>query len=259
MIDSKLSWDSHIQCITQKAKTRLHRLQWGLASTWGFRPIIARHMIEATILPILHYAAPAWSSIVRFPSKLIPVNNILRQAALLTMGLFRTTSHEAARFIAGYMPADIYIRQHLVEFYLRHLTYGHDLLEMTPTTSRVNHTQAPIDVLRSELDTLSTHLPLQTLQNVEKRLWWYTDPIFDDTSLSPSFTDRDMALDCIRQARATSTPDHLWIFTDGSLYMMLTHIRIIVAHLQFSSRERTPLANQLLPTSLAIIPAHIRN
>ncbi len=134
------------------------------------------------------------------------------------MGLFRTTSHEAARFIAGYMPADIYIRQHLVEFYLRHLTYGHDLLETTPALRGVNHTQAPVDVLRSELDILSTHLPLQTLQHVEKRLWWYTDPIFDDTSLSPSLTDRDTALDCIRQARATSTPDHLWIFTDGSLY-----------------------------------------
>jgi ribonuclease HI len=115
------------------------------------------------------------------------------------------------------MPADLYIRQHLVEFYLRHLTYGHDLLQLTPPVRGVNSTTAPVDVLRLELEALSTHLPLHTLRNVEQRLWWYTDPTFDDSFLSPSFLDREKALDCIRHARATSTPDHLWVFTDGSL------------------------------------------
>ena len=128
IIDSKLSWDTHVRYVAQKAKTKLQRLFWGLATTWGFHPIIAHHMIEATILPILFYASPAWSSIVRFPSKLKPINTILRQAAIAIMGLYRTTSHEAARFITGFMPAELYIRQYLVEFYLRHLTYGHDLL-----------------------------------------------------------------------------------------------------------------------------------
>ena len=128
MVDSKLSWDTHVRYIVQKAKTKLQRLYWGLANTWGFHPIIARRMIEATILPTLFYASLAWSSIVHFPSKLASINAVLRQAAIAIMGLYRTTSHDAARFITGFMPADLYIRQHLVEFYLRHLTYGYDML-----------------------------------------------------------------------------------------------------------------------------------
>ena len=128
MVDSKLSWDTHVRYIVQKAKTKLQRLYWGLANTWGFHPIIACRMIEATILPTLFYASLAWSSIVHFPSKLASINAVLRQAAIAIMGLYRTTSHDAARFITGFMPADLYIRQHLVEFYLRHLTYGYDML-----------------------------------------------------------------------------------------------------------------------------------
>ena len=126
-LDSKLSWKPHIQKVAEKALLRLGVIQWGVRPLWGFHPVIIRCMIDAVILPILFYAAPVWCTAILHPTVLTPINRILRRCAIATMGLLHTTSLEAALATAGLHTADIYIRCSLVEFYLRHLTYGHDI------------------------------------------------------------------------------------------------------------------------------------
>ena len=130
--DSTLSWREHIRHASDKALTRLRVLCGGMKTTWGFHPIIARRMIDATILPILFYAAPIWCTALRSTTTLAPINRVLRQCALATMGLYRTVSTDAALFVAGIKPADIYIRQKLMDFYLRELSYSRDLLRLVP-------------------------------------------------------------------------------------------------------------------------------
>lgn len=219
-LDSKLSWAPHIRQVTQKALTRLSVVQWGLRPTWGFHPMIARRMIDAAILPVLFYAAPVWCAAIRHPSVLAPVNRVLRRCAVTVMGLLRTTSAEAALATAGLHTADIYIRRKLVEFFLRHLSYGHDVSSPLLVTRRLNQTRTPTEILREEITSVcrDQQLPESIFARVERRRWWYSDPSDTAWEPNPSFLTREEALSRVRRERAHSPPDSLWIFCDGSVF-----------------------------------------
>ena len=117
-LDPTLSWKTHILKVTEKALKRLRMLQWGLKTTWGFHPLIARQMIDTTILPVLFYAASTWCTVVTSTSSLSPLTRVLRHCAKTSMGLLRTVSTDTALVVAGLRPAETYICQRLVEFYL---------------------------------------------------------------------------------------------------------------------------------------------
>ena len=132
-IDSKLSWHVHIRHVCQRALTRLHLIQRGVAITWGFHPTIVRRLVDATVLPSLFYAAPIWcSALCARSTHLAPIDRVLRLCGIGIMGLHRTVSGEAARIVAGLIPAEFHLRERLVDFYLRHLAYGEDLTARAP-------------------------------------------------------------------------------------------------------------------------------
>ena len=150
-IDSGLTWRTHIRLVAQKALGRLRAICRGIGTFWGLHPIITRHMIDAVVIPTLFYAAPIWSTAVCRASCLAPLDRVLRLCAISTLGLYRTVSLEAAQAIAGFLPAEFQIRQHLIYFYLQQLVAHCDLLSQTPSTLGVNSTAAPIDILWLEL------------------------------------------------------------------------------------------------------------
>ena len=84
--------------------------------------------MEAVVFPTLFYAAPVWCSAVRHLSRLAPLDRVIRHAAIATFGLLRTVSHSASQMIAGFLPAEFQLRQRVMEFYLRRLMYGDDLI-----------------------------------------------------------------------------------------------------------------------------------
>ena len=56
------------------------------------------------ILPKLFYGVSAWGGVVRFQSRLLPITRVLRQAAILTLGLLRTSSGtKALAYADGYL------------------------------------------------------------------------------------------------------------------------------------------------------------
>ena len=211
-IDARLTWRTHIRLVTQKAMDRLRRIRRGIGMLWGFHPIIAKHMIDAVIIPTLFYATSVWSTAVCRANCMRLLDRVLRQCALSVFGLHRTVSLEASQAISGILPAEFQIWRHLVEFYLRQLVNHHDLLTLTSTIDSntiVNNTAAPIDILKLELrhlERFSPGLPL-ALTRVETRRWWYADPTDPDWEPSPSILSRDSALSRIRVARLDS-PAH---------------------------------------------------
>ena len=87
-----------------------------------------QRMVRAAIFPLLFYAAPVWCSAVQFHARVHPLDRVIRLCALSTLGLLQTTSGEAAMVLAGFLSAEIQIRQRTVEFYLRQLAYGRNLI-----------------------------------------------------------------------------------------------------------------------------------
>ncbi len=186
---------------------------------WGLHPTILFRMIQAAVLPALFYAASAWSTVIRFRTRLRSLDRVLRLCGICTLGLLRTVSHDAACMLAGFLPAEFFIRQCLVQFYLRQLTYDRDLLAPDDTHRRLNPILSPRDVLHRELLQLETsgHASQSMCRRVERRLYWPTDPSFSAWAPSVTILDRDAAISQFRQAREKTSSDTLWIFTDGSL------------------------------------------
>ena len=153
-IDPRLTWNAHIQMVTQTALDRLRLIHRGAGTLWGLHPMVFSKMIRAAVLPVLFYAAPAWCPVVGFKTRLQRLDRVLRLCALSILGLLRTTSGDAARFLAGLLPADLQIRQRVVAFYFRQLEYDRDLLALDSIGERYNRALSPCDILRQELDDL---------------------------------------------------------------------------------------------------------
>ena len=128
-VDSRLRWDHHIRECSRVCLDRLRTICRLCATYWGLHPGVVSTLIRATIFPKLFYGVSAWGGVVRFRARLLPIDRVLRQAAVLTLGLLRTTSGPKALAVCGWLPADMEIRYALVRFILRQEAFGrHDLL-----------------------------------------------------------------------------------------------------------------------------------
>ena len=227
-IDSRLTWLPHITRVSEQALARLRAIYRGVGALWGFHPLVIRRFVEASILPLLFYAAPAWCTGLTGDPDRSPLDRVLRQCAITMMGLYRTVSGDAARFLAGLLPAATYVRQRVVDFYMRHLSYGMDLLTEGPPPRAGGHTTSSSfttcdDYLRSCLRPFAGRNPpeglsLSLLQWVEVRHSWVTDPSAPRWDPLPSILeDRAASIDRIRLGCLEASDDDLWIFTDGSV------------------------------------------
>lgn len=217
-LDARLTWKDHIRITCAKATTRLRAIRRGAATMWGTHPHILLHMIRGAVLPVLFYAAPTWCPVVGKASLLCSIDRVLRLCGIAALGLLRTVSGDAARTLAGLLPAEFYIRQATVEFYIRHITYGVDLLPRDSIGGPSLFT-TPCCILRKELrriDRCST-LSAAALPRAESRPRWYADPSTLHADFSITILEPTTASECVHEACAGASPDELWVFTDGAL------------------------------------------
>lgn len=71
-----------------------------------------------------------------------PLDRMIPLSALGTLGLLQITSCEVAEVLARFLHAEIHILQWTMEFYLRQLTYGRDLI-----FEEAHHIDAPMRFL----------------------------------------------------------------------------------------------------------------
>ena len=90
-VDSQFRWDHHIRECCKGCLDRLKLIHRLCATYWGLHPRVVSVLIRATIFPKLFYGVSAWGGVVRFLARLVPIDRALRQAAILTLGLLRTT------------------------------------------------------------------------------------------------------------------------------------------------------------------------
>ena len=217
-LDSKLRWERHVTIVTGMAWQRLRLIHRGAGTLWGFHPHILHRLISATIFPMLFYAAPIWCPVVAFESRLRPLDQVIRLGAICTLGLLRTVSTAAALALTGFLPAELQLRQRVVAFHIRQLSYGRDVRPALPVCG-LNRLASPSDILRKELRELSVggHVTSTMLSTLERRVVWGEDPSLLQWCPTPIIPSRTAAPGYIRDLRQTSASSELWIFTDGSV------------------------------------------
>ena len=214
-----MSWREHIRRVSQRALHRLRLIHRTTGTLWGLHPTIFRRLVETVVFPTLFYGAPIWCSAVCHSSRLASLDRVIRHCAIASFGLLRTVSHEASQMIAGFLPADLQLRQRVMEYHLRRLTYGDDLDLSGPSIMIRNQTIGPLDILHQEIRHLARHSSLHAslLRQVETHHLWVSDPSVSSWPFTPSILDNDISIQRIREAHLHSSPDDLWIFTDGSV------------------------------------------
>ena len=60
ILDSKLSWNEHIENVCKKAKGILMQCRKAVGPTWGFKPATMRWVYEVMVRPVLGYGATIW-------------------------------------------------------------------------------------------------------------------------------------------------------------------------------------------------------
>lgn len=217
-LDSKLSWAHHVAVVTGLARRRLRLIHRGAGTMWGFHPHILHRLIRATIFPLMFYAAPVWCPTVAFSTRLRPLDQIIRLGAICTLGLLRTVSGAAALALAGYLPAELQLRESVSAFHLRQLSYGRDVRPALAVLG-LNRLACPSDILRKELRELddSGHVTTMMLSTVECCVSLGEDPSIPAWGPLPIVLSRAMAPAHIRRLRQESSPSELWVFTDGSV------------------------------------------
>ena len=218
-VDSKLTWRRHISVIAQRGLSRLRLIHRGVSTLWGLHPSIVYRLVRAAVLPAVFYAAPIWSSAVCHLARLRPLDRVLRLCGICILGLLRTVSGDAARVLTGLLPAEFQIRQRLVDFYLRNLAYGRDLVPNPEAVTSRSLLSPPLSILCLELRQLSRtgRCTFAMLPRVERRVLWTEDPAAPPWTPPISFLDRETAVSHIRRARDSALDEDLWIFTDGSV------------------------------------------
>ena len=113
-VDSQFWWDHRIRECCKDCLDRLRVIRRLCATYWGLRPRVVSFLVQATIFPKLFYGVSAWGGVVHFQVRLLPIDRVLHQATILTLGLLCTTSGPKALAICGWFPTAMEIRFVLV-------------------------------------------------------------------------------------------------------------------------------------------------
>ena len=103
MIDDRLSFNSHVEYVEQKAAKVINALTRIMPNRMGPRSS-KRRLLASVATSILRYGGPAWISALRTIGNQRTLRRPHRLAALRVISAFRTVSYDAACVLAGMIP-----------------------------------------------------------------------------------------------------------------------------------------------------------
>jgi len=140
ILDSKLSWNAHINQKIRVAKALILRIHNALGRLWGPSPKLLKWAFTGIVQPALTYGSLVWAKAaqtVSFKKKLKRVNRL----ALMSMGHFRKSTPTAGMEIVNFLrPLHLHIAREATLAYVR--TSG-----LTLTTNNNTHKSFASDIL----------------------------------------------------------------------------------------------------------------
>lgn len=110
-IDQKLTWNSHIDNITQKAKMSLGISRRLAGSKWGINPKIALWLYTAIVRPLVSYACVVWWQKSQQTTTANRLNGLQRIACLIATGGMCSTPGAALDALLDLTPLPLFIQE----------------------------------------------------------------------------------------------------------------------------------------------------
>ncbi|KAL0817996.1 hypothetical protein ABMA28_008538 [Loxostege sticticalis] len=149
-IDHKLTFNDHIATQTRKALDIYKQIARAAKVTWGLHPEIIRLIYNATIEPIIMYAAPAWAPAAEKIGVRKLLDSVQRGFAQKLCKSYRTVSLHSALTLAGILPLDLRIQEAAALYETKR---GSPLPELgdRETESRVGFAETPHPAMHMDI------------------------------------------------------------------------------------------------------------
>lgn len=115
MLDSKLTWNSHLKYVTGKATTNLWTMKQLASNYYGLKPKMAKYLYNQTVVPCITYGALVWWGKVNQNTAKLALRKIQRMALIAITGAIRTTPTAALEMITGIKPLNVIIKERAME------------------------------------------------------------------------------------------------------------------------------------------------
>ena len=125
ILDSKLSWNEHIENVCKKAKGILMQCRKAVGPTWGFKPATMRWVYEVMVRPVLGYGATIWLNGTRTQHNEKLLNGVQRLANVLITGAMPSTPGVALDVITGNIPITLWLEEESAKGALRLKNLNH--------------------------------------------------------------------------------------------------------------------------------------
>ncbi|XP_054259663.1 uncharacterized protein LOC128984372 [Macrosteles quadrilineatus] len=109
-LDSKLTWNNHLNNALHKAKWALMTSSRFAGTTWGIKPHIALWLYEAVVRPQITYGSLVWWTMVNQITVIAKLESMQRLGTLQATGAFRSSPSATLEVALGLLPLDIFIR-----------------------------------------------------------------------------------------------------------------------------------------------------
>lgn len=110
-IDHKLTFNSHTANVCKKALNIYKQLSRVAKISWGLHPDVIRVIYEATVVPVITYAASVWATEAKKLGMRKLLNAVQQGFAQKLCTAYRTVSLNSALVLAGILPLDLRIQE----------------------------------------------------------------------------------------------------------------------------------------------------
>ena len=111
IIDQKLTFNSHVKAVCNKAIGIYKQLSRAAKISWGLHPEVVRSIYTAAVEPVILYAASVWAPAVNKLGIQKQLNVVQRGFAQKLCRAYRTVSLNSALVLAGILPLDLRVRE----------------------------------------------------------------------------------------------------------------------------------------------------
>lgn len=193
-LDKRLTWNAHLNYVTNKAKRNIMTLRRLMGKNWGLRPEMMHWMYCSVIRPSITYASAVWGAKTDQKTARSKLGSVQRLALLCITGAMRTTPTAALEAILGIPPLHIEMESKTLEaLYRLTVTQGFNTVYWAGTKTLKRLVELPGIEMAQDRICPKYHFEKNYHVTIPARVEWNWEAISQKLNLRPQdliwFTD----------------------------------------------------------------------
>jgi hypothetical protein len=144
-IDSRLTWNEHINSVRTKSMQILFKLLPFCKRDFGLNSKALKTIYTGSILPIIGYGSSIWAEAIDKIHIKKSLETIQRRVGVRIARSYRTVSSDAINILCNLLPIDLWIKQKSTEYYIKYNISNHLFADLDLDID-LNIVQRPISV-----------------------------------------------------------------------------------------------------------------